>query len=228
MEILYTDNHFIAVYKPAGIASQGDKTGDECMVDLVREYIRETDNKPGNVFTGLIHRIDRPVSGVLLLARTSKGLTKGNELFRGRAIQKTYWAIVKNQPPKESDTITHFLIKNEKLNTSKAHSSAQKNSLESSLSYTILAKSDSFYLLEVLPHTGRHHQIRAQLSAIGCPIVGDMKYGYQRGNPDKSICLHARGLNFVHPIRKEAINIIAPLPSTMPWTFFEDKIFSIK
>ena len=217
VEVLYEDNHLIAINKKPGQIVQGDKTGDEPLSEKVKTFLKEKYNKPGNVFAGVIHRIDRPVSGVVLFAKTSKALTRMNELFRTREIKKTYWAVVKNKPPHESGTLINYLIKDEKNNRSKAYSAENKSALKAELAYKILAHTNSFFLLEVDPTTGRHHQIRVQLSTMGSPIKGDMKYGFQRGNEDGSIHLHARKLTFEHPVTKEKIEIIAPPPKEVVW-----------
>jgi 23S rRNA pseudouridine1911/1915/1917 synthase len=217
VDVLYEDNHLIAVNKKSGQIVQGDKTGDEPLSEKVKTFLKEKYNKPGNVFAGVIHRIDRPVSGVVLFAKTSKALTRMNELFRNREVKKTYWAVVKNKPPHESGTLINYLIKDEKNNRSKAVSAENKSGLKAELSYKILAHTNSFFLLEVDPITGRHHQIRVQLSTMGSPIKGDMKYGFQRGNEDGSIHLHARKINFEHPVTKEKMEIFAPPPNEVVW-----------
>jgi 23S rRNA pseudouridine1911/1915/1917 synthase len=217
VEVLYEDNHLIAVNKKPGQIVQGDKTGDEPLSEKVKTFLKEKYNKPGNVFAGVIHRIDRPVSGVLLLAKTSKALTRMNELFRTRDVKKTYWAVVKNKPPHDNGTLVNYLVKNEKTNQSKAVSADNKSALRSELDYKILAATNNFFLLEVNPTTGRHHQIRVQLSTMGCPIKGDVKYGFKRTNEDASIHLHARKINFEHPVTKEKIEIIAPPPNEVVW-----------
>ena len=225
LEVLYEDNHLIAVNKPAGMLVQGDKTGDMPLTEYVKNYIREKYNKPGNIFLGLPHRIDRPVSGVLLLAKTSKALSRLNKAFREKKIQKTYWAIVKNPPPKQCDTLRHFLIKNQQKNKSRAYTKETKNVKEAILKYELLKNFDQYYLLKINPQTGRHHQIRVQLATINCPIKGDLKYGFPRTNPDASIHLHARQIDFIHPVKKESITIIAPVPQhDNLWLFFESSI----
>lgn len=218
--ILYSDNHLIAVNKLPSEIVQGDKTGDTPLSETVKVYIKEKFNKPGNVFLGVIHRIDRPVSGVVLFARTDKALSRMNKLIHDRKIQKTYLAIVKNRPPKDEDRITHYLKKNEEKNRSYSVSSDQPGALKAELSYKLISSSETYYLLEVDLHTGRHHQIRAQLAAIGCPIKGDLKYGFPRSNADGSICLHARCIEFEHPVTHENIRIEAPLPKGHVWDFF--------
>lgn len=216
-EILYEDNHLIAVNKRAGDIVQGDKTGDKPLSELVKEYIKHSYNKPGEVYLGLPHRIDRPVSGVVLLAKTSKALSRINKMFQEKEIRKTYWAIVKNKPVKKEDIITHFLKKNQAKNKSTAYSSKYKDAKEARLKYKLLYKLDHYYLLEINPYTGRHHQIRVQLSAMGCPIKGDVKYGFNRTNPDASIHLHARKIEFIHPVKKEPLSIVAPPPNEVLW-----------
>jgi 23S rRNA pseudouridine1911/1915/1917 synthase len=185
--------------------------------EVVKEYIKEKYNKPGEVFLGVVHRLDRPTTGIVVFARTSKALTRLNELFSNRETQKTYWAIVKNKPEKEHDTLVHFLKRNEKNNTSKAHLKEVPESKKASLDYKIIKKLDNYFALEINLHTGRHHQIRAQLAAIDCPIKGDLKYGFDRSNPDGGIHLHARKLVFIHPVSKEVLEIIAPTPKNSIW-----------
>lgn len=217
LQILHEDNHIIVVNKRVGDIVQGDKTGDKPLSDVVKEYIKEKYNKPGDVFLGVVHRLDRPTTGIVVFARTSKALTRLNDLFKNRETQKTYWAVVKNKPPKSEDTLVHFLKRNEKNNTSKAHINEVPESKKASLDYTIIATLNNYFGLEINLHTGRHHQIRAQLSAIGCPIKGDLKYGFDRSNPDGGIHLHARKLKFIHPVSKEPIEIIAPVPDDVIW-----------
>lgn len=217
VEVLYEDNHLIAINKKPGQIVQGDKTGDEPLSEKVKTFLKEKYNKPGNVFAGVIHRIDRPVSGVLLFAKTSKALSRMNELFRTRDVKKTYWAVVKNKPPHDSGTLVNYLVKNEKTNQSKAVSAENKSALRSELDYKVIAATNNFFLLEINPTTGRHHQIRVQLSTMGCPIKGDVKYGFKRTNEDASIHLHARKINFAHPVTKEKIEIIAPPPNEVVW-----------
>lgn len=217
LQILHEDNHIIVINKRVGDIVQGDKTGDKPLSDVVKEYIKEKYNKPGEVFLGVVHRLDRPTTGIVVFARTSKALTRLNEMFSKRETQKTYWAVVKNQPPKTEDNLVHFLKRNPKNNTSKAHVKEVPESKKASLDYKIIKKLDNYYALEINLHTGRHHQIRSQLSAIGCPIKGDLKYGFDRSNPDGGIHLHARKLVFIHPVTKEAIEIIAPVPNDTIW-----------
>lgn len=217
LQVLYEDNHLIIVNKRVGDIVQGDKTGDKPLSDIVKEYIKDKYNKPGEVFLGVIHRLDRPTSGIVAFARTSKALTRMNELFSNRETQKTYWAIVKNKPTKIQDKLVHYLKRNEKNNTSKAHIKEVPDSKIASLDYTIIKELTSYFALEINLHTGRHHQIRAQLSAIGSPIKGDLKYGFDRSNPDGGIHLHARKLVFTHPVSKKSIEIVAATPNDAIW-----------
>jgi len=218
--VLYEDNHLLAINKSAGVLVQGDETGDVPLVELCKKYIKEKYNKPGEVFLGVVHRLDRPVSGVVVFARTSKALERMNELFRDRQTKKIYWAIVKNKPKEASGTLVHWLVKNEKNNKVTAFAKENKEGQRSELNYKLLKQQSGFYLLEVNPITGRPHQIRVQLASMGCVIVGDVKYGYESPNADKSICLHARQLTFVHPVKKETISIEAPLPQHEVWNLF--------
>ena len=217
IEVLYEDNHIIAINKKPSDIVQGDKTGDKPLSDFVKEYLVKKYNKKGEAFLGVVHRIDRPVSGVLLFAKTSKSLSRLNNLFKNREIQKIYWAIVKTPPPNTSDKLIHFLKKNQQKNKSKAYLKEEKNTLKSELTYRIIKKLDRYFLLEISPKTGRHHQIRVQLSKIGSPIKGDVKYGASRTNKNASIHLHARMISFIHPIKKENIKIIAPPPNETLW-----------
>lgn len=217
LQILHEDNHIIVINKRVGDIVQGDKTGDKPLSEVVKEYIKDKYNKPGAVFLGVVHRLDRPTTGIVVFAKTSKALTRLNEMFSQRETQKTYWAVVKNKPPKSQDTLVHFLKRNEKNNTSKAHLKEVPDSKKASLEYTIITTLDNYFALEIDLHTGRHHQIRAQLSAIGCPIKGDLKYGFDRSNPDGGIHLHARKLIFQHPVTKDTIEIVAPTPSEVLW-----------
>ena len=217
LQILHEDNHIIAINKRIGDIVQGDKTGDKPLSEVVKEYIKDKYNNPGEVFLGVVHRLDRPTTGIVVFARTSKALTRLNELFSNRETQKTYWAIVKNKPEKEQDTLVHFLKRNEKNNTSKAHIKEVSESKKASLNYKIIKTLDNYFALEINLHTGRHHQIRAQLAAIGCPIKGDLKYGFDRSNSDGGIDLHARKLVFIHPVSKEVLEIIAPTPKNSIW-----------
>lgn len=217
LQVLHEDNHIIVINKRVGDIVQGDKTGDKPLSEVVKEYIKVKYNKPGEVFLGVIHRLDRPTTGIVIFARTSKALTRMNELFSNRETQKTYWTIVKNKPQNSEDKLVHYLKRNEKNNTSKAHIKEVPESKIASLDYKIIASLQNYYALEINLHTGRHHQIRAQLSAIGSPIKGDLKYGFDRSNPDGGIHLHARKLVFTHPVTKENIEIIAPTPNDVIW-----------
>ena len=217
LQILYEDNHIIAVNKRVGDIVQGDKTGDKPLSEIVKEYIKDKYNKPGEVYLGVIHRLDRPTTGIVVFAKTSKALTRMNLLFSNRETQKTYWAVIKNKPQKNEDVLTHYLVRNEKNNTSKAHSKEVPNSKLASLDYKIVHQLENYVVLEINLHTGRHHQIRAQLTAIGCPIKGDLKYGFDRSNPDGGIHLHARKLVFIHPVSKLEIEIVAPTPNDVIW-----------
>lgn len=218
LEILYEDNHIIAVNKPAGVLVQPDKKGgDKALEELLKEYIGHKYNKPGEVFLGVCHRIDRPVSGVVLFARTSKALVRLNEMFKTKEVKKTYWAVVANKPAQLSGHLVHWLKKNEQKNISYAYDVETSGALKCELDYKWLKSTDNYHLLEVNPHTGRHHQIRIQLSKIGCPIKGDIKYGARRTNPDGSIHLHARKTEFIHPVKKEPISITASPPNEVIW-----------
>ncbi|MBK7134366.1 MAG: RNA pseudouridine synthase [Bacteroidales bacterium] len=223
-EILYEDNHIIAVYKRSSDLAQGDKTGDVSLDTEVKKYLAEKYKKPGEVFLGVVHRLDRPVSGVLLYARTSKALERLNEMFRDKQVKKTYLAIVKERPPEDEATITHFLKKNEAQNKSYVFDTEVKGSKSASLTYRLKGRSERFYMLEIELHTGRHHQIRAQLAKIGCPIKGDLKYGFQRSNEDGSISLFARKVEFIHPVKKEPVTIIGHFPEGDIWSVFMDSV----
>lgn len=216
-EILFEDNHLLIVNKRPGQLVQGDKTGDEPLVESLKRYLKTKYNKPGNVFLGVIHRLDRPTSGIVVFARTSKALERLNQIFKNRAVQKVYWAVVKNSPPEPHDTLTHHLVRNPTKNKSFAYKRPEPNSKESKLTYTMVKQLQNYYLLEVALHTGRHHQIRAQLTSIGCPIKGDLKYGFPRSNVDGSIHLHARSLQFTHPVSQEPVHIIAAPPADAIW-----------
>ena len=210
-QILYEDNHLLALNKMPGQITQGDKTGDPSLADLVKDYLKQRDNKPGNVYCGVIHRLDRPVSGVVLLAKTSKALSRMVEKVRTRDFEKHYWAVVQNQPPKQADILENWLVKNEERNKSYVVSSGRPGAKLARLEYHQLALSDGgYHLLDINLHTGRHHQIRCQLANIGCPIKGDLKYGAERSNPDGSISLHARSIAFEHPVTHQWIVIEAP------------------
>lgn len=221
--IIYEDNHLILVSKKAGVPSQGDKTGDIPLTEHVREYIRVKYEKPGNVFTGLIHRIDRPVSGLVLLAKTSKALERMNKLFHDHQIRKTYWAIVKQKPENNEGKLVHWLTRMQQKNITRAHKKEVPDSQRAELDYKLIASIDNYHLLEVYPLTGRQHQIRVQLAAMGCPIKGDIKYGFDRTNKDASICLHARILEFEHPIQNEKVKFVAPPPEEDIWSKFDMK-----
>jgi len=217
LQILHEDNHLIVINKRVGDIVQGDKTGDKPLSEVIKEYLKEKYNKPGEVFLGVVHRLDRPTSGIVVFARTSKALTRLNEMFSNRETQKTYWAIVKNRPENTEATLVHYLKRNEKNNTSKAHLKEVPESKKASLEYKIIKELDNYFVLEINLHSGRHHQIRAQLAAIGCPIKGDLKYGFDRSNSDGGIHLHARKLVFIHPVSKENIEIVAPTPNDAIW-----------
>lgn len=221
MTVLYEDNHIIIVNKDVGEIVQGDKTGDKPLSDIVKDYIKVKYNKPGNVYLGVTHRLDRPTSGIVMFAKTSKALTRLNEMFRNDDVTKTYWALVKNAPQKAEDTLIHYLIKNERTNKSTAYDFEKKGTKKSILHYKIVAKSENYFLLEIDLETGRHHQIRSQLSKIGCPIKGDLKYGAERSNLDGGISLHARSISFVHPVSKDRISVVAPVPNDNLWKSFE-------
>ncbi|MFD2540814.1 RluA family pseudouridine synthase [Lacinutrix gracilariae] len=217
LQVIYEDNHIIVVNKRAGDIVQGDKTGDKPLSDVVKEYIKDKYNKPGNVYLGTVHRLDRPTTGLVIFSKTSKALPRLNKLFVSKDISKTYWAIVKNQPPKTQDTLINWLKKNPKNNKSTAYIKEVDGSKKAILHYKTLKKLDNYYLLEINLETGRHHQIRSQLSSIGCSIKGDLKYGFDRSNKDASIHLHARQITFTHPVSNEDLNITAPLPKDAIW-----------
>ncbi len=224
VEILYEDNHLIAVFKRSSDLAQSDKTGDSPLENDVKAYIARKYNKPGEVFLGIVHRLDRPVSGVLLFARTSKALERLNEMFRTRQMKKIYYAIVKERPQLEEGTLKNYLKKNETQNKSYVYDNEVKGSKEASLSYKIIGRSERFYLLEIELHSGRHHQIRAQLAKAGCPVKGDLKYGFQRSNEDGSISLFARRLEFIHPVKKEPVIITAHFPEGDIWHHFAGNV----
>ncbi len=224
LEVLYEDNHVLVINKKASDITQGDKTGDKALPDFIKEYWKDKYNKPGNVFCGVVHRLDRPTSGALIFTRTSKALERLAKQFRDKTVKKTYWAIVESKPEKSSSTLRHYLKKNEKQNKSFA---SEKETIDSKLAilhYHLRASSDKYHLLEIELETGRHHQIRCQLGTIGCVIKGDLKYGAKRSNPDKSISLHARNVEFEHPVTKERIKLVAPVPDDALWKFFEKSL----
>lgn len=220
MEILYEDNHLIAINKQVADIVQKDKTGDDALEDTIKAYIKKKYQKPGEVFLGVTHRIDRPVSGVVLFARTSKALERLNAMFQEKTVEKIYWAIVKEKPPKNEDTLIHFIKRDQEKNKSYAYDKEIAGSKKSITKYKLLGASDNFYLLEIKIETGRHHQIRCQLAKIGCPIRGDLKYGFPRSNPDGGISLHAKSIRFKHPVKNETIVIEAPLPDESLWNYF--------
>lgn len=217
MEVIYEDNHLIAVNKSCGEIVQGDKTGDQPLSESLKIWLKEKYNKPGNVFVGVTHRLDRPVSGIVLFAKTSKALARLNDMFRTGAIKKTYWAIVKRCPSQPEGELTHWLVRNEKQNKSYAYDTEQPNSKKAILHYKLVARSENYFLLEIDLKTGRHHQIRCQLAKMGCPIKGDLKYGFERSNKDGGISLHARSAAFTHPVSKQEITIVAPVPNDPLW-----------
>ncbi|MDC8004662.1 RNA pseudouridine synthase [Aureisphaera galaxeae] len=217
LQVLYEDNHLLVVNKRPGDIVQGDKTGDVPLSEVAKQYIAEKYQKPGAVFLGVVHRLDRPTSGIVVFARTSKALSRLNKIFSERQAQKTYWAVVKDTPAKQEDRLIHFLKRNPKQNKSYAHDKEVADSKRAVLNYKVLKTLDRYYLLEIDLETGRHHQIRSQLSKVGMPIRGDLKYGYSRSNPDGSIHLHARKLEFIHPVKKEPLTITAPPPKEVIW-----------
>jgi 23S rRNA pseudouridine1911/1915/1917 synthase len=218
--VLFEDNHLLVVNKASGVLVQGDATGDVPLAELCKEYIKKKYEKPGAVFLGVVHRLDRPVSGIVVLARTSKALERMNELFRERQTEKTYWAIVTDKPKQNEGTLIHWLLKDEKKNKTTAYIRETNGALRSELNYKLIAQSGGEYLIEVNPITGRPHQIRVQLASMGCVIKGDVKYGYDEPNADGSICLHARRLLFIHPVKKESVVFEAPLPDSGFWNNF--------
>ncbi|MCW3786693.1 RluA family pseudouridine synthase [Plebeiibacterium sediminum] len=223
MEVLYEDNHIIAVNKTNSEIVQGDKTGDEALCDKVKAYVKEKYNKPGDVYLGVVHRIDRPVSGVVIFARTSKAATRLSKMFQDKEVKKTYWAIVKNLPNEDEGRLVHYMIKNQEKNRSKAYDSQKKGSKEAVLNYKLISSSANYHLLEIDLETGRHHQIRCQLAKIGCPIRGDLKYGASRSLKGGGINLHARKVEFMHPVKKEKIIITARVPKEESlWNEFDN------
>ena len=222
MDVVYEDNHLIIVNKSSSEIVQGDKTGDKPLAEMVKEYIKQKYHKPGNVFLGVVHRLDRPVSGLVVFARTSKALARLNEMFRTKEVHKTYWAIVGNCPPTEEGELVHWLVRNEKQNKSYAYDKEKPEAKKAVLDYKLIGRSERYFLLEVDLKTGRHHQIRCQLAKMGCPIKGELKYGSPRSNPDGSICLHARRVRFVHPVSKQEIDVTAPVPEGNLWHSFQN------
>ena len=222
MDVVYEDNHLIIVNKSSSEIVQGDKTGDKPLAEMVKEYIKQKYHKPGNVFLGVVHRLDRPVSGLVVFARTSKAWARLNEMFRTKEVHKTYWAIVGNCPPTEEGELVHWLVRNEKQNKSYAYDKEKPEAKKAVLDYKLIGRSERYFLLEVDLKTGRHHQIRCQLAKMGCPIKGDLKYGSPRSNPDGSICLHARRVRFVHPVSKQEIDVTAPVPEGNLWHSFQN------
>ena len=222
MDVVYEDNHLIIVNKSSSEIVQGDKTGDKPLAEMVKEYIKQKYHKPGNVFLGVVHRLDRPVSGLVVFARTSKALARLNEMFLTKEVHKTYWAIVGNCPPTEEGELVHWLVRNEKQNKSYAYDKEKPEAKKAVLDYKLIGRSERYFLLEVDLKTGRHHQIRCQLAKMGCPIKGDLKYGSPRSNPDGSICLHARRVRFVHPVSKQEIDVTAPVPEGNLWHSFQN------
>ncbi|MCR9227512.1 MAG: RNA pseudouridine synthase [Flavobacteriaceae bacterium] len=217
LQVLFEDNHLIVINKRVGDIVQGDKTGDPPLSEVVKQYLKEKYNKPGNVYLGVVHRLDRPTSGIVLFSKTSKALPRLNKMFAQGETKKLYWTVVKNTPPQESGTLTHWLVRNPKQNKSYAHEKEVPNSKKAVLDYRIVKKLDNYFLLEIDLKTGRHHQIRAQLAAIGCTIKGDLKYGADRSNKDGGIHLHARSLTIVHPVQRELITLLAPTPEGPVW-----------
>jgi len=224
MQVVYEDNHVIVVNKSSGEIVQGDKTGDLPLSEMVRQYIKEAYAKPGAVFLGVVHRLDRPVFGLVLFARTSKALERLNRMFANGEVHKTYWAITKNLPPKEEGRLENWIVRNEKQNKSYVYDTERPHSKKAILDYKVVGRTDNYCLLEVNLHTGRHHQIRCQLAHIGCPIRGDLKYGAPRSNPDGSISLLARRLEFVHPVSKQTIAVEAPLPDDNLWKALSESV----
>ena len=223
-EILYEDNHLLIINKKPSQIIQGDKTGDKPLSEYLKDFIKERDHKPGNVFLGVVHRIDRPVSGIVIFAKTGKALTRLNNMLKKGEIHKTYWVVVKNKPYPEKGCLINFLRRDEQKNKAFAYDHPVANTQKAELTYELIGQSDQYFLLQVQLITGRHHQIRAQLAKIGCPVKGDLKYGFDRSNPDGSIHLHARSVEFMHPVRHEMIKVIAEPPSETLWNYFSGQI----
>jgi 23S rRNA pseudouridine1911/1915/1917 synthase len=226
MQVLYEDNHLIAVNKSNSDLVQGDRTGDISLDQEIKQWLKEKYDKPGNVYLGVIHRLDRPVSGVVLFAKTSKALSRMNKIFKEKQVEKTYWAIVKNCPDPHQGSLRHYMVRNTQKNKSFSYDQPRKDSKEAILSYRLIASSDRYYLLEVTLETGRHHQIRSQLSRIGSPIKGDLKYGFDRSNKDGGISLHARKISFVHPVQQQPVTIMANPPGDNLWQYFLQQLDS--
>lgn len=226
MEIVYEDNHLIIVNKAAGEIVQGDKTGDTPLSDLIKNYLKEKYRKPGNVFCGVIHRLDRPVSGLVVFAKTSKALSRMNRMFQNREVEKVYWAITRFQPPKKEDTLIDYISTVERNNKSYASKMPREGAARAVLDYKVLSHTDYYYLLEIRLHTGRKHQIRVQLAAMGCPIRGDLKYGDRRSNPDKGISLQSHRIKFTHPVSGDIIDVSAPVPNDNLWQVLVENINS--
>ncbi|MDR1092312.1 MAG: RNA pseudouridine synthase [Prevotella sp.] len=224
MTVLYEDNHIIIVNKTVSEIVQGDKTGDKPLSETVKEYLKEKYNKPGNVFCGVTHRLDRPTSGIVVFAKTGKALARLNDMFKNKEISKTYWAVVKEVPKLAEGTLRHYLVRNEKQNKSYAYDAEKPNSKPAVLHYKLIARSDKYNMLEIDLETGRHHQIRCQLAKIGCPVKGDLKYGADRSNPDGGISLHARKISFAHPVSKVQIDVTAPVPGDNLWRALEENV----
>lgn len=217
LKVLYEDNHIIIVNKRSGDIVQGDKTGDKPLSEVVKEYLKDKYNKPGNVYLGVTHRLDRPTTGIVVFAKTSKALPRLNKLFSDKKVNKTYWAVVKQKPQTEKDTLTHWLKKNPRNNKSTSYNHEIKDSKKAILHYKVIKTLNNYYLLEINLETGRHHQIRCQLATIDSPIKGDLKYGFDRSNKDASIHLHSRKIEFIHPVSKEQIMVVAPTPKDPIW-----------
>lgn len=224
MTVLYEDNHIIIVNKTVSEIVQGDKTGDKPLSEIVKEYLKEKYNKPGNVFCGVTHRLDRPTSGIVVFAKTSKALARLNDMFKNKEISKTYWAVIKEVPRVAEGILRNYLVRNEKQNKSYAYDLEKPNSKLAILHYKLISRSDKYNMLEIDLETGRHHQIRCQLAKIGCPIKGDLKYGADRSNPDGGISLHARKISFIHPVSKETVEVIAPVPDDNLWKALEKNV----